>query len=66
MRAGFAYGLDKPMIHTCREDRIDFVHFDNRQFNHIVWTDNALDDLHKRLTERIVAAIGEGPTLYRP
>ena len=54
------------MIHTCREDRIDFVHFDNRQFNHIVWTDNALDDLHKRLTERIVAAIGEGPTLYRP
>ena len=64
--AGFAYGLDKPVIYTCREDKIDDVHFDNRQFNHIVWDANNLDDLRKRLTDRIVAAIGEGPTLSRP
>ncbi len=63
--AGFAYGLDKPVIYTCREDKIDDVHFDNRQFNHIVWNDDALDDLRKRLADRIVATIGEGPTLSK-
>ena len=57
--AGFAYGLNIPVIWTCREDVIDHVHFDTRQFNHIVWKDP--EDIVKRLKNRIEAVIGEGP-----
>ena len=35
--AGFAHGLGKEVIFTVREDCLDRVHFDIRQFNHIVW-----------------------------
>lgn len=57
--AGFAAGLRIPVIFTCREDHLNELHFDVRQFNTIVWTDAA--DLAKRLTERISATIGDGP-----
>ena len=33
--AGFALGLDLPVIWTCREDDMDGLHFDIRQFNTI-------------------------------
>jgi len=57
--AGFAQGLGMPVIWTVREDQIDLVHFDTRQFNHIAWKD--ADDLRIRLTRRIAAVIGERP-----
>ncbi len=57
--AGFAHGLDLPVIFTCRKEMIDETHFDTRQFNHILWENP--EDLRKQLTDRILAAIGQGP-----
>lgn len=53
--AGFAQGLNMPLIWTVREDCIDHVHFDTRQFAHIVWADAA--DLKAKLINRIRASI---------
>jgi hypothetical protein len=53
--AGFAHGMGIPVIWTCREDVIDLVHFDTRQYNHIVWKD--ADDLRVKLYNRIRATI---------
>lgn len=57
--AGFALGLDIPVIWTCRKDDIKKLHFDIRQFNCIDWTSGS--ELHKRLRHRIEALIGVGP-----
>lgn len=57
--AGFAHGLGIPVFFTCRKDVLDQIHFDTRQYNHIVWTEYA--DLHKQLADRISAVIGDGP-----
>lgn len=51
--AGFALGLEKPVIWTCREDWFEEVHFDTRQYNFIVWKEH--DDLRERLKARIEA-----------
>ena len=59
--AGFAHGLDLPVIFTCRKDKIDETHFDTRQFNHILWEKENPEDLREQLTNRILAAIGQGP-----
>jgi hypothetical protein len=61
--AGFAFGLNIPVIWTCREDKIDDVHFDTRQFNHLVWKTPA--DLYEQLKNRIGAVIGDGPLVGR-
>jgi hypothetical protein len=44
-----------------RQDLIkgDHIHFDNRQYNFIDWTDEA--DLKKRPRDRIGATLGQGP-----
>ena len=57
--AGFAHGINIPVIFTCREDMIDHLHFDTRQYPHIVW--NCPEELKKQLEDRIGAVIGEGP-----
>ncbi len=57
--AGFAHGLGLPVIFTCRNDMIDKVHFDTRQFNHIVWENP--DDLREQLSNRIGSVLGDGP-----
>ena len=54
--AGFAMGLGIPVIWCCREDCINEVHFDTRQFAHILWSSPA--DLRKNLYNRIAAVIG--------
>lgn len=59
--AGFALGLGIPVVWLCRQDDLDNVHFDNRQYNFIVWQEDKLDDLQKRLTLRIEATLGRGP-----
>jgi hypothetical protein len=57
--AGFAIGLGKPVIWTVRQDVLSFVHFDTRQFAHIVWKDS--EDLRSKLSRRISATLGDGP-----
>ena len=57
--AGFAQGFNIPVIFTCREDVLDKVHFDTRQYNHINW--KTLEELQARLARRISAIIGDGP-----
>lgn len=57
--AGFAHGLNIPVIFTCHKDALDKVHFDTRQYNHIVWEEP--EDLCKKLSQRISATIGDGP-----
>ena len=57
--AGFARGLELPVISTCRRESLDDVHFDTRQYNHLLWDDPA--SLRIALTARIGAVIGDGP-----
>jgi hypothetical protein len=57
--AGFAMGLGLPVIWTCRDTDIKNLHFDTRQYNHIVWTDTA--DLKQRLINRIEATLPNRP-----
>lgn len=59
--AGFALGFGLPVIWLVREDGLETVHFDNRQYNFIVWKPDALDDLEQRLRNRIEATLGRGP-----
>ncbi len=51
--AGFAMGLGIPVIWTCREDDVDELHFDTRQYNHIVWS--SPEDLREKLYNRVEA-----------
>ena len=57
--AGFAHGLGLPVIFSCRKDIVESLHFDTRQYHHIVW--GTPDELHNGLRNRILALIGEGP-----
>ena len=59
--AGFAYGLGREVIYTCRSDFVEKLHFDTRQYNHIVWEEGKLSDFRKNLQNRIEATIGRGP-----
>lgn len=54
--AGYALGLGRQVIWTCRADREkEDMHFDTRQYNHILWSDAA--NLRDQLYTRIVATI---------
>ena len=57
--AGFAHGLNIPVIFTCRKDGLDNIHFDTRQYPHIVW--EKPEQLRDMLAKRIGAVIGDGP-----
>ena len=57
--AGFAHGLNMPVIWTAREGMAPHLHFDTRQYPHIMWRDSA--DLRERLKVRIAAILGYGP-----
>ena len=57
--AGFAHGLNIPVIFTCRKDGLDNIHFDTRQYPHIVW--ETPEQLRDMLAKRIGAVIGDGP-----
>lgn len=61
--AGFAHGLNIPVIFTCRKESIENVHFDTRQYNHIVW--DRPEELRENLENRIAAVIGDGPLKSR-
>jgi len=53
--AGYALGMGRPVIWSCRRDRKADMHFDTRQYNHILWDDAS--DLTEELYYRIVATI---------
>jgi len=57
--AGFAHGLNLEVIFTCRKDMENKIHFDTRQYNHIMW--ETCKDLREKLQKRISARIGDGP-----
>jgi len=58
--SGFAAGLGLPVIWCCREDEVDKVHFDTRQYNLLLWKPTELDDFAGRLRIRIEAVVGRG------
>jgi hypothetical protein len=55
--AGLATGLGIPVIWTCRADYLDSVHFDTRQYNHLVWRTPA--ELSEALSIRIAATVAD-------
>ena len=57
--AGFALGLDLPVIWTCKKDDMKDLHFDIQQYNTIDW--ETPEDLARRLQHRIEATVGKGP-----
>ena len=58
--AGYALGLSLPVFWCVRSDDLKNVHFDTRQYNHIVWEDE------KKLAEQlyffVTAIVGKGST----
>lgn len=58
--AGFAYGLGLPVIWCVRSDGLKNVHFDTRQYNHIVWENES--ELREKLEDFILATIGKKVT----
>lgn len=54
--AGFAEGLGRTVIRTCRNDDFANLHFDTRQFFHLKWSTPA--DLRILLADHIRATIG--------
>jgi nucleoside 2-deoxyribosyltransferase len=55
--AGYALGLGIPVIWSCRQDNLEKVHFDTRQYNHIVWQNE--EQLKEVLYNFICAIIGK-------
>lgn len=56
--AGFAHGLGKRVIFTCRSNDLDKLHFDVRQYNTITW--NTPLEIVAPLQNRILALFGAG------
>ncbi len=59
--AGFAEGLNRPVIYTCDEQYKDKnpLHFDIRQHHTVFWTDHNLKDAAKNLVITIQATVPE-------
>jgi len=53
--AGYAIGLGRPVIWCVRKNNLEQVHFDTRQYNHIVW--ETVNDLREQLYQMIRAVI---------
>ena len=53
--AGFAIALGRTVIWSCRDTDLPNVHFDTRQYSHVVWATPA--DLRAKLEARIRATV---------
>ena len=51
-------GLGLDVVWTVKKEHEDNIHFDTRQFNHILWENPS--DLKERLANTVVAVIGRG------
>ena len=49
--AGYALGLGLPVIWTCKKTDAENLHFDTRQYNHIIWENE--EELKLRLRNRV-------------
>ena len=64
--AGFALGLGKTVMHSCRKAMFDAsnkdrLHFDVAHLNIIPWTDGDLPTYSVKLETHILAVLGRGP-----
>ena len=59
--AGYAKGINIPVIHTVKENEIGELHFDINHQNFIAWNETNLSEFQEKLTNRITATIGDGP-----
>jgi len=59
--AGFALGLGKRVIWSVSTDDLNGVHFDNRQFNFLLWKADNVARFKAALTTRIESLFGHGP-----
>ncbi len=55
--AGFAHGMGIPVIWSVNRDDLDNVHFDTRQYNHIVW--DSVEQLKEKIYDSVLANIGK-------
>jgi nucleoside 2-deoxyribosyltransferase len=55
--AGYAIGMGIPVIWTCKADDFMNVHFDTRQYNHIVWKNES--ELFDKISSRIKGSVLE-------
>ena len=55
--AGYALGRGIPIIWSCKSNDLINVHFDTRQYNHIVWENET--ELREKLVDRIKGTIIE-------
>jgi len=65
--AGFALGLDKKVVWTCEQAKLDthkHIHSDTQQYKVVPWTLGQYEDFAMRLTRRIDATIGHGPKVF--
>jgi nucleoside 2-deoxyribosyltransferase len=53
--AGYAMGLNIPVIWSCHAEEIQKVHFDTRQYNHVVWSNE--EELREKMLHRIKGTI---------
>jgi len=60
--AGFARGLGREVIWSCRKADFDNAHFDTNHYSHVVWED--VPDLKKQLTDRILATIPNAQAVH--
>jgi nucleoside 2-deoxyribosyltransferase len=58
--AGYALGHGLPVIWTIRKDDLKDVHFDNRQYNFLLWDEGDLEGFKVALQNRIEATLGRG------
>ena len=59
--AGYALGINIPIIWTCKKGLEKGLPFDIRQYNCLVWEESKLDDFGEKLKYRIENVIGKGP-----
>ena len=45
-----------------KRKHLEFIHFDTRQYNHIVWKNPV--ELREKLEKRIGAVVGHGPVKH--
>lgn len=60
--AGYAHGLGIPVIWSVQNADKENLHFDTRQFPHQIWQDG--QQLEEKLTNAILAQIGQGPIIH--
>lgn len=64
--AGFALGMNLPVIWTVKKSALADVHFDNRQYNFVTWEEDNLPEFKLNLQYRIEATPLLGRGTWKP